>query len=76
VSARYRSLETGRTTAMAIETTCCDPAKRLTTPEAQAAYLEATLEDGDPAIIAAALEDIARAVREREDRERGSIGRG
>jgi DNA-binding phage protein len=64
---------------MAMETTLWDPAERLTTPEAQAAYLEAALEDGDPAIIAAALEDIARGEGKRaegshENRERGQSG--
>ncbi|MDP3258221.1 addiction module antidote protein [Bosea sp. (in: a-proteobacteria)] len=33
----------------------------LTTPEEQAAYIEAALEEGDPSFIAAALGDIARA---------------
>jgi probable addiction module antidote protein len=38
-----------------------DPAEHLETEEDMAAYLEAALEDGDPALIAAALGDIARA---------------
>ena len=38
-----------------------DPAKHLETEEDMAAYLEAALEDGDPALVAAALGDIARA---------------
>lgn len=38
-----------------------DPVNYLTTEEDQAAYLEAALEDGDPAVIVAALGDIARA---------------
>ena len=46
---------------MTIETTIWDPAERLTTPEAIAAYLEAVFEEGDPALIAAALGDVARA---------------
>lgn len=46
---------------MAIETKIWDPAERLTTPDAIAAYLEAVFEDGDPSLIAAALGDIARA---------------
>jgi probable addiction module antidote protein len=33
----------------------------LRTPEEQAAYIEAALEEGDPSFIAAALGDIARA---------------
>jgi len=38
-----------------------DPANHLKTEEDMAAYLEAALEDGDPALVAAALGDIARA---------------
>ena len=33
----------------------------MKTPEAEVAYLEAAFEDGDPAVIAAAFGDIARA---------------
>ena len=42
-------------------TTRWDPAEHLDTEEDMAAYLEAALEDGDPALIGAALGDIARA---------------
>jgi probable addiction module antidote protein len=38
-----------------------DVAEHLETEEDMAAYLEAVLEDGDPALVAAALGDIARA---------------
>jgi probable addiction module antidote protein len=38
-----------------------DAAENLDTEEDMAAYLEAALEDGDPALIGAALGDIARA---------------
>lgn len=38
-----------------------DPAEHLETEEDMAAYLEAALEDGDAALVAAALGDIARA---------------
>ena len=38
-----------------------DPAEHLETEEDMAAYLDAALEDGDPALVAAALGDIARA---------------
>lgn len=38
-----------------------DPAEHLETEEDMAAYLEAALEEGDPALVAAALGDIARA---------------
>ena len=46
---------------MPIETKIWDPAERLTSPEAELAYLEAAFEDGDPALIAAAIGDVARA---------------
>jgi len=42
-------------------TSVWDPAEHLETPEDMAAYLEAALEEGDPALVAAALGDIARA---------------
>jgi len=38
-----------------------DPAEHLNTEEDMAAYLEAALEEGDPALVAAALGDIAKA---------------
>ena len=38
-----------------------DVAEHLDTDEDMAAYLEAALEEGDPALVAAALGDIARA---------------
>jgi probable addiction module antidote protein len=38
-----------------------DPAEHLETKADMAAYLEAALEEGDPALVAAALGDIARA---------------
>jgi len=38
-----------------------DSAQHLKTEEDMAAYLEAALEEGDPALVAAALGDIARA---------------
>ncbi len=46
---------------MAIETREFDVQNYLKTPEDQAAYIEAALEDGDPSLIAAALGDIAKA---------------
>ena len=42
-------------------TTAWDPAEHLTSTEAKVAYLEAALQAGDPALVAAALGDIARA---------------
>ncbi|MFP5235804.1 MAG: addiction module antidote protein [Acidobacteriota bacterium] len=46
---------------MPVKTTKWDPAEYLDNPKAIVAYLEAAFEDGDPALIAAALGDIARA---------------
>ena len=45
----------------ALKTTAWDPAEYLATPRSVAAYLEAAFEDGDPALIATALGDVARA---------------
>ncbi|HVT61349.1 MAG TPA: addiction module antidote protein [Thermoanaerobaculia bacterium] len=42
-------------------TTRWDAAAHLDSEEAMAAYLAAALEDGDPAVVTAALGDIARA---------------
>ena len=42
-------------------TTLWDPAEHLKTEEDMAAYLEVALEEGDAALVAAALGDIARA---------------
>jgi probable addiction module antidote protein len=47
---------------MALKTTLWDAAEYLESPEAIAGYLEAAFEDGDPALIAAALGDVARAM--------------
>ena len=44
-----------------IHTRPWDAAEHLETDEDMAAYLEAALEEGDPALVAAALGDIARA---------------
>ena len=44
-----------------IKTRVWDPAEHLITDEDMAAYLEAALHEGDSALIAAALGDIARA---------------
>ncbi len=43
------------------ETRPWDAAEHLETEEDMAAYLEAALEDGEPALVATALGDIARA---------------
>jgi probable addiction module antidote protein len=42
-------------------TTVWDPADHMKTEEDMVAYLEAALEEADPALVAAALGDIARA---------------
>jgi probable addiction module antidote protein len=47
---------------MALKTTLWDAAEYLDNPEAIAGYLEAAFEDGDPALVAAALGDVARAM--------------
>jgi len=47
---------------MAFKTTFWDPSEYLDSPASIAAYLEAAFEDGDPALIATALGDIARAL--------------
>jgi probable addiction module antidote protein len=47
---------------MALKTTLWDAAEYLESPEAIAGYLEAAFEEGDPALIAAALGDVARAM--------------
>ena len=46
---------------MTLKTTTWDPVDRLTSNEAQQAYLEAAFEDGDPDLNVAAIGDIARA---------------
>ena len=44
-----------------VKTRTFDPAEHLTSKADIAAYLEAAMEDGDPALVAAALGDVARA---------------
>jgi probable addiction module antidote protein len=46
---------------MTLKTAVWDAAEHLDTPEAIAAYLEAAFDDGDPALIAAVIGDVARA---------------
>jgi probable addiction module antidote protein len=46
---------------MAVKTKRWDPTEHLDSEEAIVAYVDAALEDGDPALIAAALGDVARA---------------
>jgi probable addiction module antidote protein len=47
---------------MALKTTQWNAAEYLDSPKAIAAYLEAAFDEGDPALIAAALGDVARAI--------------
>ena len=47
---------------MNLKTTLWDASEFLDSPESIAAYLEAVFEVGDPALIAAALGDVARAI--------------
>ncbi len=46
---------------MALKTRRWDVVEHLNSDEDMAAYLEAVLEEGDPALVTAALGDIARA---------------
>lgn len=46
---------------MGLDTTRWNAADHLDSKEAMLAYLEAVFEDGDPALIAAALNDVAQA---------------
>jgi probable addiction module antidote protein len=52
-----------------------DAAEYLTTEKEMAAYLEAALEEGDPALFAAALGDIARAKGMSEIARQTGLGR-
>jgi probable addiction module antidote protein len=52
-----------------------DAAEHLQTEADMAAYLEAALEDGDPALVAAALGDIARAKGMSEVAKAAGLGR-
>lgn len=47
---------------MTLVTTKWDAAEHLDSPEAIAAYIDAAMEDGDPALISAVLGDVARAL--------------
>ena len=52
-----------------------DAAEHLETEEDMAAYLEAALEDGDPALVAGVLGDIARAKGMTEIAREAGLGR-
>ena len=57
------------------KTTKWDPSDHLETREEMAHYLEAALEDGDSAVIAAALGDIARSKGMSSIAEETGLGR-
>lgn len=46
---------------MPVETTRFDVQEHLRTPEEQAAYIDAALEEGDPSFMAVAIGDVVRA---------------
>jgi probable addiction module antidote protein len=50
-----------KTKTKSLKTLPWDPAEHLETEADMAEYLQAALEEGDPALVAAALGDIARA---------------
>ncbi len=58
-----------------ITTSLWDPSEHLETDEDMVMYLEAAFEDGDPAIISAALGDIARAKGMAQIAEKTGLGR-
>ena len=60
---------------MTVKTSPWDATEFLDSDEAIAAYLEAAMEDGDPALIAAALGDIARAKGMTEIARTAGLGR-
>lgn len=58
-----------------LKTTKWDVVDYLKTDKERAAYLEAAIEDGDPALVSAALGDIARAKGMTEVARKAGIGR-
>lgn len=58
-----------------LKTTRWDSADYLDSPERISGYLEAVFEDGDSALIAAALGDVARATGMTELARRAGLGR-
>ena len=57
------------------KTRAWDAAEHLESEDDMAAYLEAALEEGDPALVAAALGDIARAKGMTEIAREAGLGR-
>jgi probable addiction module antidote protein len=60
---------------VALKTTQWDPSQYLDSPKAIAAYLEGAFEDGDSALIAAALGDVARALGMTDLAQRAGVTR-
>ncbi len=58
-----------------VSTRAWDAAEHLETQEDMVAYLEAALEEDDPAVIAAALGDIARAKGMTQIAQEAGLGR-
>ncbi len=58
-----------------VKTTKWDPVDYLKTDEDMANYLEAAIEDNDPALISAALGDIARAKGMSQVARKAGLGR-
>ena len=58
-----------------IQTRPWDVAEHLKTEEDMALYMEAALEEGDPALVAAALGDIARAKGMAQIARKAGLGR-
>jgi probable addiction module antidote protein len=58
-----------------VKTTPWDAADYLTNDQKIAAYLEAVFEDGDPALVAAALGDVARAKGMTQIAQAAGLGR-
>ena len=51
----------GEGRSVTLQTKPLDPTEHLDITEAQAAYIKAAFEDGDPGVIAAAIGDVAKA---------------
>lgn len=58
-----------------LQLTKWDPVASLNTRESVMAYLDAAFEDGDPALIAAAIGDVARALGMTRVASEASLGR-
>jgi probable addiction module antidote protein len=57
------------------KTRAWNPAEHLDSPKAMAAYVAAALEDGDAALVAAALGDVARAKKMSDVARATGLGR-